>query len=75
MGLSDCRVEALLAVSDLERARRFYERQLGLVPGEEEEEAVHYPCAHGSVSTSRQRTPASRRRRSPAGSSMTSTRP
>jgi catechol 2,3-dioxygenase-like lactoylglutathione lyase family enzyme len=48
MGLSDCRVEALLAVSDLDKAKRFYEHQLGLVPGEEEEEGVHYPCAHGT---------------------------
>jgi catechol-2,3-dioxygenase len=48
MGLSDCRVEALLAVSDLHRARRFYEGQLGLVPGEEEQEGVSYPCAHGT---------------------------
>ena len=48
MGLSDCKVEALLAVSDLDRARRFYERQLGLVPGEVEEEAVRYPCADGT---------------------------
>jgi catechol 2,3-dioxygenase-like lactoylglutathione lyase family enzyme len=46
MGLSDCSVEALLAVSDLDRARRFYEQQLGLVPGDVEEEAVRYPCAH-----------------------------
>ncbi len=48
MGLSDYRVQALLAVSDLDRAKRFYEDQLGLVPGEEEEEAVRYPCADGS---------------------------
>jgi catechol 2,3-dioxygenase-like lactoylglutathione lyase family enzyme len=48
MGLSECRVGALLAVSDLERARRFYEDQLGLAPGEEEEQAVHYPCADGT---------------------------
>ena len=48
MGLSDCRVEALVAVSDLDRAKRFYEHQLGLVPGEEEEEAVRYPCAEGT---------------------------
>jgi catechol 2,3-dioxygenase-like lactoylglutathione lyase family enzyme len=48
MGLSDCRVEALLAVSDLDSAKRFYEHQLGLAPGEEEEEGVHYPCAQGS---------------------------
>jgi catechol 2,3-dioxygenase-like lactoylglutathione lyase family enzyme len=48
MGLSDHRVEAALAVSDLERAKRFYEDQLGLVPGEEEEQGVRYPCAQGS---------------------------
>jgi catechol 2,3-dioxygenase-like lactoylglutathione lyase family enzyme len=48
MGLSDSIVESLLAVSDLERARRFYEHQLGLAPGEEEQEAVRYPCADGT---------------------------
>jgi catechol 2,3-dioxygenase-like lactoylglutathione lyase family enzyme len=48
MGLSDCSVEALLAVSDLDRAKRFYEHQLGLVQGEEELEAVRYPCADGT---------------------------
>jgi catechol 2,3-dioxygenase-like lactoylglutathione lyase family enzyme len=48
MGLNAFRVQALLAVSDLERARSFYEDQLGLVPGEEEKEAVRYPCADGS---------------------------
>ena len=48
MGLSDYEVEAALAVSDLDTARRFYEHQLGLVPGEEEEQAVRYPCAHGT---------------------------
>lgn len=46
MGLSDYEVETLLAVSDLERARRFYEHQLGLVPRDEEEQTVRYPCAH-----------------------------
>jgi catechol 2,3-dioxygenase-like lactoylglutathione lyase family enzyme len=45
VGLSGYRVEAMLAVSDLDRARRFYEGQLGLVPGEQEDEAVRYPCA------------------------------
>ena len=48
MGLSDCRVQAMLAVSDLDRARRFYEQQLGLEPGEQEEEIVGYPCADGT---------------------------
>jgi catechol-2,3-dioxygenase len=49
MGLSDCRVQAVLAVSDLERAKGFYERQLGLVPGDEEEQGVTYPCADGTA--------------------------
>jgi catechol-2,3-dioxygenase len=48
MGLSDCRVEALLAVSDLARARHFYEHQVGLVPGDQEEQGVRYPCAEGT---------------------------
>ena len=48
MGLSECRVQAGLAVSDLESARRFYEDRLGLVPGEEEDEGVRYPCAEGT---------------------------
>jgi catechol 2,3-dioxygenase-like lactoylglutathione lyase family enzyme len=49
MGLSDCSVEAVLAVSDLGRARRFYEEQLGLVPGDEQQGSVRYPCAHGTA--------------------------
>jgi catechol-2,3-dioxygenase len=48
MGLSDHRVEAALAVSDLERAKRFYEHQLGLTPIEEEEQGVRYRGAQGS---------------------------
>jgi catechol-2,3-dioxygenase len=48
MRLSECRVQALLAVSDLDSAKRFYEQQLGLVPGEVAEQAVRYPCADGS---------------------------
>jgi catechol 2,3-dioxygenase-like lactoylglutathione lyase family enzyme len=48
MGLRDCSVESVLAVSDLDRARHFYEQQLGLVPDEEDEAAVRYPCAHGT---------------------------
>lgn len=49
MGLSDCRVEAAIAVSDLDTARGFYEDQLGLAPGEEEEgQGVSYPCAEGT---------------------------
>jgi catechol 2,3-dioxygenase-like lactoylglutathione lyase family enzyme len=48
MGLNDHRVEAAIAVSDLQRARRFYEDELGLVPGETEDQGVRYPCAQGS---------------------------
>jgi catechol 2,3-dioxygenase-like lactoylglutathione lyase family enzyme len=48
MGLSDCTVGAAAAVSDLAAARRFYEQQLGLVPGDEEEQGVQYPCAQGT---------------------------
>jgi catechol 2,3-dioxygenase-like lactoylglutathione lyase family enzyme len=48
MGLSDCTVTALLAVSDLDAAKRFYEQQLGLVHGEEEPGGVRYPCADGT---------------------------
>jgi catechol 2,3-dioxygenase-like lactoylglutathione lyase family enzyme len=45
MGLSDHTVGAVLAVSDLAAARRFYEDQLGLTPGEADEQGVAYPCA------------------------------
>jgi catechol 2,3-dioxygenase-like lactoylglutathione lyase family enzyme len=48
MGLSDDRVEAVMAASDLDRAKRFYQDQLGLVPGEEQEQGVRYPCAEGT---------------------------
>jgi catechol 2,3-dioxygenase-like lactoylglutathione lyase family enzyme len=48
MELKDCKVGALMAVSDLETARRFYEDQLGLAPGEVEEEAVRYFCGEGT---------------------------
>jgi catechol 2,3-dioxygenase-like lactoylglutathione lyase family enzyme len=49
MGLKDCTVGPAAAVSDLATARRFYEQQLGLVPGEEEEQGVRYPCAEGTA--------------------------
>ena len=48
MGLKDCRVGVLMAVSDLDTARRFYEDQLGLVPGEQEQDGVRYFCAEGT---------------------------
>src|SRR5689334_14139485 len=47
--LNDCTLSALAAVSDLPRARRFYEVQLGLVPGAEEgDQAVRYFCGDGT---------------------------
>jgi hypothetical protein len=45
MGLSDFRVDAAIAVSDLAMARRFYEETLGLVAFEVEEQGVRYQCA------------------------------
>lgn len=52
MGLSEHKVEVVIAVSDLERARAFYEGGLGLVPGpvqDEPDQAVRYPCAKGTA--------------------------
>jgi|SRR5690242_1620390 len=48
MGLSDSKVEAAVAVSDLERARDFYERALGLTAIEQEEQGSRYPCGGGT---------------------------
>jgi catechol 2,3-dioxygenase-like lactoylglutathione lyase family enzyme len=48
MQLSEAVVEAVVAVSDLDRAKRFYEDELGLVRGEEEHEGVRYVCGHGT---------------------------
>jgi catechol 2,3-dioxygenase-like lactoylglutathione lyase family enzyme len=48
MGLSDFRVDAAIAVSDLAMARHFYEETLGLVAVEVEEQGVRYQCAEGT---------------------------
>jgi catechol 2,3-dioxygenase-like lactoylglutathione lyase family enzyme len=49
MGLKDCEAEAAVAVSDLQRARDFYEQRLGLEPGEQEPDiSVRYPCGGGT---------------------------
>ena len=49
MGLKDSQVEAAVAVSDLDRARGFYEEQLGLEPGDQEPGiSVRYPCGGGT---------------------------
>jgi catechol 2,3-dioxygenase-like lactoylglutathione lyase family enzyme len=42
--LKDCRCGASAAVSDMQRARDFYERVLGLVPGTDTGDNVGYPC-------------------------------
>jgi catechol 2,3-dioxygenase-like lactoylglutathione lyase family enzyme len=46
--LADARVVPTLAVSDMERARRFYEAGLGLVVEAEVEETVRYRCGGGT---------------------------
>jgi catechol 2,3-dioxygenase-like lactoylglutathione lyase family enzyme len=48
MGLRDHRVETAIAVSDLDRARRFYEDQLALGPGAAETGGMTYPCGEGT---------------------------
>lgn len=46
--LSTGRVEAAIAVSDLPRARAFYEDQLGLVNAQPEPGGVRYECGEGT---------------------------
>jgi catechol 2,3-dioxygenase-like lactoylglutathione lyase family enzyme len=50
MSLSDSKVTATVAVSDLDRARQFYEDKLGLSAsgGIEEAQVVSYRCGEGS---------------------------
>jgi catechol 2,3-dioxygenase-like lactoylglutathione lyase family enzyme len=47
--LTTCKVSPAAAVSDMDRARAFYEGTLGLRPGEDMGEAVTYPCGAGTV--------------------------
>ena len=49
MGLSGYKVVAGLAVSDMERAREFYEGKLGLSVAIDSGDNVAYRCAEGSV--------------------------
>ena len=49
MGLSEYKVAAGLAVSDMHRAREFYEGMLGLVVGIDSGDNVQYRCGEGSV--------------------------
>lgn len=50
MGLRDSKVSATVAVSDLQRAKQFYEGKLGLTPsgGSEGAQVVTYGCGEGS---------------------------
>ena len=49
MRLSDARVEPAIAVTDMDRARQFYEERLGLSGGADEEYGGHtYPCGDGT---------------------------
>jgi catechol 2,3-dioxygenase-like lactoylglutathione lyase family enzyme len=47
--LSEYKVIAGLAVSDMDRAREFYEGKLGLLVGIDSDDNVAYRCAEGSV--------------------------
>jgi catechol 2,3-dioxygenase-like lactoylglutathione lyase family enzyme len=47
--LSDCIVSASVAVSDIERARRFYEDVLGLAVEIDSGDNIRYRCADGST--------------------------
>jgi catechol 2,3-dioxygenase-like lactoylglutathione lyase family enzyme len=49
MGLSDSRVSAAIPVSDVDRAREFYEGKLGLSGGQVEVDGgITYSCADGT---------------------------
>jgi catechol 2,3-dioxygenase-like lactoylglutathione lyase family enzyme len=49
VGLESCIVGAVIPVSDVERAREFYEGKLGLTPGAESDDGgVDYACAEGT---------------------------
>jgi catechol 2,3-dioxygenase-like lactoylglutathione lyase family enzyme len=49
MGLSSAKVGAAIAVSDMQRAREYYEGRLGLAGGEETGDGGHtYPCGGGT---------------------------
>ena len=49
MNLSDSRVEPTIAVSDMARAKEFYEGKLGLSGGDDQPDGGHtYPCGDGT---------------------------
>jgi catechol 2,3-dioxygenase-like lactoylglutathione lyase family enzyme len=50
MGLESCKVEAIVAVSEMSKARDFYEGKLGLPGGPEEADGgVTYRCVEGTA--------------------------
>jgi catechol 2,3-dioxygenase-like lactoylglutathione lyase family enzyme len=49
MSLSEYKVTAAVAVSDLERAREFYKGKLGLSVGIDSGDNMQYRCGEGSV--------------------------
>ena len=49
MGLSKYKVAATLAVSDMDRAREFYEGKLSLSVGIDSGDNLQYRCAEGTV--------------------------
>jgi catechol 2,3-dioxygenase-like lactoylglutathione lyase family enzyme len=49
MGLSRYRVAAAVAVSDMDRAREFYEGKLDLSVGIDSGDNLQYRCAEGTV--------------------------
>ena len=49
MRLTDAKVGAAIAVSDMDRAKQFYEGKLGLSGGSDQGDGGHtYPCGEGS---------------------------
>ena len=72
MGLNDSPVGAVIAVSDMDRAKSFYEGKLGLSgvrTSRTAEFAIHAEAIRRSTSTLRRRTLAKRRPRSLGGGS------
>jgi catechol 2,3-dioxygenase-like lactoylglutathione lyase family enzyme len=50
MGLSDGKVEAVVAVSDIAKAKEFYEGKLGLSGAKDEEDGgITYTCGGGTM--------------------------
>ncbi len=48
MSLKDYKVGTAVAVSDMARAKDFYEGKLGLEPGQENDEMAMYECGEGT---------------------------